>query len=365
MAERGNRLYRFLDRYIGIPFTIPAAIFRRLDRRRKQDNNVFKIAVICLGAIGDLLLLSGLLNGIKKLYPKSETTLFTSMDNRSAAQLLENTDHIYSFPVSAFIKTIRFMRQNRFDLLIDSTQWARVGAVISAFSGAGYTIGFATKGEARGLAYDETVHHSDLRHEWENFASLLQTDITALKPSLKIQAETEKLIRLLPKEEFIVLHRSASGRYKTEKEWEDEKWGAIAAYITQRGLSVIFSGSADDRGGAESLIQKYLPKNSNVINLAGVLSLEELAALVRKSKAVISVNTGIMHLAALYGAFTIGLHGPSSPTRWGPAGGNTVSLVPEGVTEFPPMKGEKIKDTRSFARNIKTEDVIKSLERII
>jgi ADP-heptose:LPS heptosyltransferase len=337
-----------------------------LDRRKKQDGSeVLKIAVICLGAIGDLLLLSGLLNGIKKLCPKSETTLFTSMDNRGAAQLLENTDHLYSFPVSEFIKIIRFMRQNHFDLLIDSTQWARIGAVISAFSGAGWTVGFKTKGEARGLTYDETVPHSDLRHEWKNFASLLQTDITALKPSLKIPAETEKLISLLPKEEFIILHRSASGRYVSEREWGDEKWGALASYITDRGLSVMFSGSADDRDGIENLIQHYLPKNNSVINLAGVISLEELAALVRKSKAVVSVNTGIMHLSALYGAFTVGLHGPTNPMRWGPAGDNAITLVPDGVTEFPPMKGEKIKDTRSFARNIKTEDVIKTLERII
>jgi ADP-heptose:LPS heptosyltransferase len=367
MAERGNRLNRFLDRYIGIPLTLPAALFRRFDRlrRKKPEEEGSKIAVICLGAIGDLLLLSGLVSGIKKVYPEAETTLFTSMDNKSAAPLIEGVDQVYSFPVTEFLSMIKLMRRERYDLLIDSTQWARIGALISAFSGAARTVGFKTEGEARSLAYDETVPHSSLRHEWENFASLLKSDITDLKPKLKVCGETENLLKLLPAGDFIVLHRTASGSYKEEKGWVDEWWGELASYITRKGIFVLFTGSAGDRTETEQFIQRSLPNNDKVLNLAGRLDLAELSCLTGRARAVVSVNTGIMHLAALSGAFTVGLHGPSDPVRWGPIGGRVVSLVPKGVTEFPPMWGKKIKDERSFTRNIKAEEVIECLKQIM
>ncbi|MDR2400969.1 MAG: glycosyltransferase family 9 protein [Deferribacteraceae bacterium] len=364
MAERGNRLNRFLDRYIGIPLTLFAALFRRFDRisRQKTKGEKLKVGVICLGAIGDLLLLSGLMNGIKKLYPESETTLFTSMGNSIAAPLIEGADHVFSFPVSKFFRMIKALRKESYDLLIDSTQWARIGALICAFSGAGWTVGFKAKGEARSLAYDESVLHSDLKHEWENFAALLQTDIADLKPKLKIcGGETENLRANLPTGEFAVLHTTASGTYKDVKAWKDAYWGELAAYLTNKGFSVVFSGGEEDRPSVDKLIREAIPDNEKVFNLAGRLNLEELSVLLKRSKAVISVNTGIMHLAALSGAFTIGLHGPTNPVRWGPVGDRTIALVPKGVKEFPPMKGNKIKDGTSFTKNIKVSEVTECL----
>jgi ADP-heptose:LPS heptosyltransferase len=364
MAERGNRLNRFLDRYIGIPLTLPAALFRYFDRlRKKPEGEKFKAAVICLGAIGDLLLLSGVVSGIKKVYPEAETTLFTSMDNKSAAPLIEGVDHIYSFPITKFLSMIKLLRKERYDLLIDSTQWARIGALISAFSGAARTVGFKTEGEARSLAYDEVVLHSSLRHEWENFASLLKSDVADLKPKLKICGETENLLKLLPPGDFIVLHRTASGSYKEERRWDDKLWGELASYITGKNLSVVFSGSAGDRAETEQFIKRCLSDNDRVFNLAGQLDLAELSCLIRRACAVVSVNTGTMHLAAIIGTFTIGLHGPTNPVRWGPRGDKAITLAPKGVTEFPPMKGKKIKDESSFTRNIKAEEVIECLMR--
>ena len=41
---------------------------------------------------------------------------------------------------------------------------------------------------------------------------------------------------------------------------------------------------------------------------------------------MVSVNTGIMHLAAATGAPTISLNGPTDPARWGPVGERAVSV---------------------------------------
>jgi len=41
----------------------------------------------------------------------------------------------------------------------------------------------------------------------------------------------------------------------------------------------------------------------------------------------VSVNTGLMHLAAAMDVPTVGLHGPTSALRWGPKGTRSIAVV--------------------------------------
>ena len=54
------------------------------------------------------------------------------------------------------------------------------------------------------------------------------------------------------------------------------------------------------------------------INLAGELSLKELAALSGKSKMFIGVDTAPMHIAAAMQIPVVALFGPSGDVEWGP-----------------------------------------------
>jgi lipopolysaccharide heptosyltransferase III len=62
-------------------------------------------------------------------------------------------------------------------------------------------------------------------------------------------------------------------------------------------------------------------------SIAGRYSLEELADVLAASDLVVSVNTGVMHLAALLGARTISLEGPVAVHRWRPVGRRVRSVV--------------------------------------
>ena len=68
-------------------------------------------------------------------------------------------------------------------------------------------------------------------------------------------------------------------------------------------------------------------------SMAGELALPELAAVLRGAAAVVCVNTGVMHLAALLDAPLVALHGPTSRLRWGPVGTRSIALVPSGAGE--------------------------------
>jgi heptosyltransferase I len=63
-----------------------------------------------------------------------------------------------------------------------------------------------------------------------------------------------------------------------------------------------------------------------VINASGHYNLLELLDLLAASECVVSVNTGVVHLAAAIAVPTVCLNGPSSGTRWGPLGRLSVSV---------------------------------------
>ena len=54
--------------------------------------------------------------------------------------------------------------------------------------------------------------------------------------------------------------------------------------------------------------------------LAGRLSLGGLAALFRRARLVIAIDSGPLHLAAMLGAPVVGLYGPADPVEFGPWG---------------------------------------------
>ena len=66
-----------------------------------------------------------------------------------------------------------------------------------------------------------------------------------------------------------------------------------------------------------------------VVDATGAFRLDELLDVLAGADCVVSVNTGVMHMAAAVGAPTVGLNGPTSELRWGPLGRNAVSVNSE------------------------------------
>ncbi|MDE6734802.1 MAG: hypothetical protein K2J64_04980, partial [Desulfovibrio sp.] len=169
-GERGNRLLRRLDWYAGIPLAAVTAAARAAERPRAcAASEAKRVGVICLGAIGDLLLLSGLLRGLRRQLPGAELELIVSTGNAETVPLIGDTDAVAVFNVRHVGAIVRHLRGRRYDLLFDSTQWARLGAIVSNLSGARLTVGFSTAGQWRGLGYDHVATHSGQQHEKENF----------------------------------------------------------------------------------------------------------------------------------------------------------------------------------------------------
>ncbi len=72
-----------------------------------------------------------------------------------------------------------------------------------------------------------------------------------------------------------------------------------------------------------------------------------------------------MHLGALVGAPTIGLHGATNPQRWGPVGPRCISLVPhKGEFGYLNLGFEYPPGAQTAMQWLPVEDVIKALDNL-
>lgn len=118
---------------------------------------------------------------------------------------------------------------------------------------------------------------------------------------------------------WVVLH---PGCRWPSKQWPAARWAALADLVhTELRGTAIFTGSPADRPLLQEIRRRLTTEAGD---LSGRLTLPELARLFSEAEAVVSPDTGPMHLAAAVGAPLVALFGPTAPWRTGPYGPHTV-----------------------------------------
>jgi ADP-heptose:LPS heptosyltransferase len=318
-TDRDTHVLRVLDRYLGVPL-VALLRLRRVWRRRSRPTTIRRIGLIKTAAIGDTILLSAITRDIAAAFPAADVMLFTGPENYEIGTLLDGVSHVVKVPVTRPWRAAREIRRHQLDVLIDCGQWPRVDAAITAMSRASFTIGFRTRGQARHFAYDVAVPHSAELHEVDNYRQLARViGVTSRSlPSLRdvpCSPDDE-----LPAYRFVVFHLWAGGYMNHMKQWPAERWRQLAGELVADGMSIVLTGGPADVRRAKRFIDESTDLGSSVVDLTGRYSVRELICLLRRSSCVVSVNTGVMHLAAVLGVPTVALNGPVPERRWGPVG---------------------------------------------
>ncbi len=325
-SERGSGGLKFLDRYLGIPVVFAFGLLRR---RRRPVAGFSMVGLLQTAAIGDTVLLAGVVADLRRAFPDKKIILFAGSSNYEVACLLNGPDEVVNLPLAKPVKAIRMMRARRLDILCDFGPWPRINAMYSLFSGARFTLGFRTPGQYRHYAYDCVVDHSAAIHELENQRNLVRP-LGVDPTSVPFIAADEPLAPGLRPKSYIVFH-AWSGGYKGHiKEWPVPYWVDLGDRVARLGLDIVLTGAPYDAVRAEDLRASFAPRwQEKVINLAGKISLSQTCKVLQDAAAVVSVNTGTMHLAAAVGGAVLALNGPVPARRWGPVGERAVSVDSE------------------------------------
>lgn len=221
------------------------------------------------------------------------------------------------------VQSIRQMRQERFDYVIDLQGLARSGVVAWLARGQ-VTIGLDEAREGARTFYDIRVARpSPLTHAIDWYLEVVRQMKAPVHWNFtwlpRRDGAAEALLRKWP--------RAAEGRWIAvqpgarwvNKRWPAEHYAEVIRRITseQEGIRVAILGGRDDRDLGEQLARA---NSARCLNLAGQTSLSEMVEWIRKSDLLISNDSGPMHVAAALGKPVVAIFGPTEPRRTGPYG---------------------------------------------
>jgi len=109
--------------------------------------------------------------------------------------------------------------------------------------------------------------------------------------------------------------------------WPGERYAALGDALAQRfGCASVLIGSARPKE-REAVAEVAARMESGPIQAAGVLSFRQMAALIARSSALVSGDTGPMHVAAAVGTPSVSLFGPTPVLGRAPLASGGVTLM--------------------------------------
>lgn len=334
---RRKKIFRFFDRYLGIPLVLFLALLTRR-KRRLPIEDIQNILFIKLAAIGDAILLIPTLRKLKNSFPNTKITFMCSDINISVIQKIPYVDKIINCRVYDFLKNplnflrfIKDLRKTKYEVVIDAGQWERINSLITIFSKRDYSIGFRTQGQWKHVINDAVFAHSRSKHEVENFMDLLiplgivpvsgEYDYDDLQLEFFLKPE-DRIFRDKFWDEHgltdktVICFHPGCGENGKPREWALQNYIQVGGQLikSNKDIVILITGTEFERYLCDPL---YEALSDFSINTAGKFTLEQTAALVERARLMLCSNTGILHVSTCVGTKTIGLHGPTNPVKWG------------------------------------------------
>ncbi len=300
------------------------------------------ILIVKLSAIGDVIHTLPSLGALRRLYPYAHITWVVE---EAAADLVVNHPYLDQVLISrrkSWAKDIKdgkfqpawreirsFIKQlksRRYDLVIDFHGLFK-SAMIVFLSRGKRKLGYDSWQELSGLFLNEKIPEDMNKHAVDRYldfprhlGATIETPDFILPANPEAEARALRLLasHTLEKKKYIAVNPVALWETKL---WDNRKFAELADAIQERlKIPVVFTGS-----NKESLDEITSQMKTKGIHLGGQTTLPELACIYQEARAVITTDSGPMHLAAALGTPVFALFGPTDPARTGPYGtGHTI-----------------------------------------
>ncbi len=340
------------DKKLGLVACALLQPLRWLPRRTSPPPEALeRVLLVKFWGIGSLQLLTPAVRTLRARHPRARLTLLTLKENEAFARGLGAFDEVLTLDVRSgsglagwarVFERIRVLvlalRRARFDAVYDFEFFTRFSALIALSSGAPLSAGFEAPQVWRGHFHTRSVPFNRYWHVARNFRALAGgEDGREIEPDelapYRILPEDDARVRellrqrgLVPGAPFVVLNANA-GRLSLERRWPLERFAELArALVEQDRTPVVLVGADAEREHVAALRAQAGVDARWLVDLAGELTIGELCALLAQSGALVTNDSGPMHLSAALGTPTIGLFGPETPVMYGPLGARVRAL---------------------------------------
>lgn len=301
-----------------------------------------KILIFRPDHLGDMLLTTPAIFALRQAYPNAHITL---LSGTWAAPILKgnpdiNTHITCNLPWldrtgapswSPIPSIIRQVRAQNFDHVFNF----RVAAKAAAFSrvlGAKERWGFDVSKSA--WAWTQKIPFHENQHVVDNYMTLMKAaGVENTHVQFRIFPETEDLTpvdQLLDNLPPAVVLGVTSGR--PDKAWMPDRWAKVADHISEQGFQVLLNGGPSE-GSEIDKVQSLMKHQA--VSLVGKFSLLQFAGLLKKCRAMLTLDSFPMHMGAAVQIPTIAIMGANSSLQWGPYPGAYPRIVVEPPPEVP------------------------------
>ena len=187
------------------------------------------------------------------------------------------------------------------------------------------------------------------------------------KPALRIVEETRDaaLTRFGLSLDRPVLALCPGAEFGESKRWPAEHFAKVAEVKIREGWQVWLFGSKNDHAVGEQILQQLIPGlREEALNLAGETSLAEAIDLLSCAEAVVSNDSGLMHVAAALGRPLVSVYGSTSPAFTPPLS-DEVEVVRLGLDCSPCFERTCRFGHNNCMRELTPGPVIEALGRLV
>lgn len=354
------RLMKTLDSVIGFlsASIFPSPVISQL------PSPLTSLLIIRPGGIGDAVLLAPAIRSIKQALPAIHVTVLAEKRNSGVFELIPGIDGLLCYDRSReFFQALC----GRFDVVIDTEQWHRLSAVVARLVRAPVKIGFDTNERRR--MFTHLVPYSHDYYEATSFTNLLEPFGIETgggymgAPFLSIpdiaSSTAAGLLESLHDQPFVAVFPGAS---IPERRWGADRFQRMAEILSVFGIKIVVVGGKEDRQQGDVIACGGLG-----LNLAGLTSLSETAAIIQKSSLLLSGDSGVLHIAVGLGVPTVSLFGPGRSKKWAPQGDRHIVINKElpcspcttfGTTPPCPINAQCMRD-------ITVDEVVNSVAMLL
>lgn len=312
----------------GIGMSIAKAV--RMFSTQRNGLEPKKILVIRRGGLGDALMATPLLRGLREHFPSARVYFLTGQPAVAGLQGCPWVDEILVVPMSKkdWPRMLRKLRKERIDTAFILHRFF-AASVLTLLAGIPQRLGFAWKNH--GFALTGSVPFSAARSQAVQIGQLLTLlGKPAAEPMMEFRVSDaavrharallegwgfdpgKPLVGIHPGGGETLIHSDAA------KRWLPERFGRLADLLTQRGTAqvVMLQGPGDERFVDEAVKSM----STRPLGIASGLPIEVFAAVIGECDVVVVNDTGPMHLAAARKVPVVAIIGPTHPAYTLPRG---------------------------------------------
>ncbi|MRR17877.1 MAG: lipopolysaccharide heptosyltransferase I [Deltaproteobacteria bacterium] len=337
------------------------------------------ILIVKLSAIGDVIHTLPSLDALRRLYPDAHITWVVEEEAADLVVHHPQLDRVIVFKRKSWMNKVKAgqfrqawrdarsflarLHSRRYDLVIDFHGLFKSSIVVCLSRGQ-RKLGYDSWQELTRLFLNDRIPEDMNKHAVDRYldfprhlgAAIGKPEfIVPISPAAKAKSRALLDLHQLEAKKYIAVNPVALWDTKL---WDDQKFARLADLISrQMNIPVVFTGR-----DKESLDKITAQMATKAINIGGQTTLPELACIYRDALAVITTDSGPMHLAAAVGTPVIALFGPTDPTRTGPYGENHV-IIRTGISCSPCFL--KKCPTQQCMEDITPEQVLEAVEKTV